>query len=144
MMIYNDFILSALTSKLSCHIWVRTSLSLLCDGSEATGSWCRLLTSIQCRCQEYVVSRTHCTRHLVVILNQLSTWTVFYCSIQLLLSVSHADLTLPMHVMMAPLVKTCSLPQMQKSYPRNRPWRPTGLRDVKDPTLFRQSAHRWR
>jgi hypothetical protein len=31
-----------------------------------------------------------------------------------------------------------------KSYPRNRPWRPTGLRDVKDPTLSRQSAHGWR
>jgi hypothetical protein len=26
----------------------------------------------------------------------------------------------------------------------NRPWRPIGLRDVKDPTLFRQLAHRWR
>jgi hypothetical protein len=25
----------------------------------------------------------------------------------------------------------------------NRPWRPIGLRDVKDPTLSRQSAHRW-
>jgi hypothetical protein len=31
-----------------------------------------------------------------------------------------------------------------KSYPRNRPWRPIGLGDVKDPTLSRQSAHRWR
>jgi hypothetical protein len=29
------------------------------------------------------------------------------------------------------------------SYPRNRPWRPIGLRDVEDPTLSRQSAHRW-
>jgi hypothetical protein len=29
------------------------------------------------------------------------------------------------------------------SYPRNRPWR-IGLLDVKDPTLSRQSAHRWR
>jgi hypothetical protein len=28
-----------------------------------------------------------------------------------------------------------------KSYPRNRPWRPIGLWDVKDPTLSRQSAH---
>jgi hypothetical protein len=28
------------------------------------------------------------------------------------------------------------------SYPRNRPWRPIGLWDVKDPTLSRQSAHR--
>jgi hypothetical protein len=27
---------------------------------------------------------------------------------------------------------------------RNRPWRPIGLQDVKDPTLSRQSAHRWR
>jgi hypothetical protein len=27
---------------------------------------------------------------------------------------------------------------------RNRPWRPIGLRDVKDPTLSRQSAYRWR
>jgi hypothetical protein len=25
-----------------------------------------------------------------------------------------------------------------------RPWRPVGLWDVKDPTLSRQSAHRWR
>jgi hypothetical protein len=25
----------------------------------------------------------------------------------------------------------------------NRPWRPIGLWDVKDPTLSRQSAHRW-
>jgi hypothetical protein len=30
-----------------------------------------------------------------------------------------------------------------KSYPRNWPWRPIGLWDVKDPTLSRQSAHRW-
>jgi hypothetical protein len=29
------------------------------------------------------------------------------------------------------------------SYPHDRPWRPIGLLDVKDPTL-RQSAHRWR
>jgi hypothetical protein len=28
-----------------------------------------------------------------------------------------------------------------KSYPCNRPWRPIGLWDVKDPTLSRQSAH---
>jgi hypothetical protein len=27
------------------------------------------------------------------------------------------------------------------SNPRNRPWRPIGLWDVKDPTLSRQSAH---
>jgi hypothetical protein len=27
------------------------------------------------------------------------------------------------------------------SYPSNRPWRPIGLRVVKDPTLSRQSAH---
>jgi hypothetical protein len=27
---------------------------------------------------------------------------------------------------------------------RNRPWRPIGLSDVKDPTLSRQSAHRRR
>jgi hypothetical protein len=29
-----------------------------------------------------------------------------------------------------------------KCYPRNRPWRPVGLSDVKDPTLSRESAHR--
>jgi hypothetical protein len=29
----------------------------------------------------------------------------------------------------------------QKSYPCNRPWRPIGLWDVKNPTLSRQSAH---
>jgi hypothetical protein len=34
--------------------------------------------------------------------------------------------------------------QRKSSYPRNRPWRPIGLWDVKDPTLSRQSAHRWR
>jgi hypothetical protein len=28
--------------------------------------------------------------------------------------------------------------------PRNRPWSLIGLRDVKDPTVSRQSAHRWR
>jgi hypothetical protein len=28
--------------------------------------------------------------------------------------------------------------------PRNSPWRHIGLWDVKDPTLSRQSAHRWR
>jgi hypothetical protein len=32
----------------------------------------------------------------------------------------------------------------KRSYPRNIPWRPIGLWDVKDPTLSRQSAHRWR
>jgi hypothetical protein len=30
------------------------------------------------------------------------------------------------------------------SYSRNRSWRPIGLLDVKDPTLFRQSTHIWR
>jgi hypothetical protein len=30
------------------------------------------------------------------------------------------------------------------SCPRNRPWRSIGLWDVKDPTLSRQWAHRWR
>jgi hypothetical protein len=29
------------------------------------------------------------------------------------------------------------------SYPCNMRCRPVGLRDVKDPTLSRQSAHRW-
>jgi hypothetical protein len=29
------------------------------------------------------------------------------------------------------------------SYSRNKPWRPIGLWDVKDPTLSRQSAYRW-
>jgi translation initiation factor 2 alpha subunit (eIF-2alpha) len=29
----------------------------------------------------------------------------------------------------------------KKSYPHNRPWRPIGLWDVKDPTLSKQSAH---
>jgi hypothetical protein len=32
---------------------------------------------------------------------------------------------------------------LKRSYPHNRPWRPIGLWDVKDPTLSRQSAHRW-
>jgi hypothetical protein len=27
--------------------------------------------------------------------------------------------------------------------PVNKPWRPVGVWDVKDPTLSRQSAHRW-
>jgi hypothetical protein len=30
------------------------------------------------------------------------------------------------------------------TYPRNRPLRPTGFVDVEDPTLYTQSAHRWR
>jgi hypothetical protein len=30
------------------------------------------------------------------------------------------------------------------SYPRNRPWKTIGSSDAKDPTLSRQSAHRWR
>jgi hypothetical protein len=30
------------------------------------------------------------------------------------------------------------------SYPRNRPWRPIRLWNVKDPILSRQSIHRWR
>jgi hypothetical protein len=33
--------------------------------------------------------------------------------------------------------------KVNQSYPRNRPWRPIRLWDVKDPTLPRQSAHRW-
>jgi hypothetical protein len=28
--------------------------------------------------------------------------------------------------------------------PHNRTWRPVGLFDVEDPTMSRQSAHRWR
>jgi hypothetical protein len=31
--------------------------------------------------------------------------------------------------------------KIKNIYPRNRPWRPIGLRDVEDPTLSRQSAH---
>jgi hypothetical protein len=31
--------------------------------------------------------------------------------------------------------------KVKKSYPCNRPWRPVGLWDVKNPTLSRQSAH---
>jgi hypothetical protein len=31
-----------------------------------------------------------------------------------------------------------------QSYPCNRPWRPTWLWDVEDPTFSRQSAHIWR
>jgi hypothetical protein len=34
------------------------------------------------------------------------------------------------------------LKKKTKGYPCNRPWRPIGLRDVEDPTLSRQSAHR--
>jgi hypothetical protein len=30
-----------------------------------------------------------------------------------------------------------------KSYPCKRPLRPIVLRDIEDPTLFRQSAYRW-
>jgi hypothetical protein len=33
---------------------------------------------------------------------------------------------------------------IKETYPRNRLWRPIGLWDVKDFTLSRQSAHRWR
>jgi hypothetical protein len=36
----------------------------------------------------------------------------------------------------------CKL-KKRKGYDRSRPWRPIGLWDVKDPTMFRQSAHRW-
>jgi hypothetical protein len=32
----------------------------------------------------------------------------------------------------------------KQSYSCKRPWRPIGSWDVKDPTLSRQSAHRWR
>jgi hypothetical protein len=30
------------------------------------------------------------------------------------------------------------------SYPCNRPWRPIGLWDIKDPKFCKESAHRWR
>jgi hypothetical protein len=42
-----------------------------------------------------------------------------------------------------PLTRSPSINRI-RSYPRNRPWRPIGLWDVEDPTLCRQSAHRWR
>jgi hypothetical protein len=32
----------------------------------------------------------------------------------------------------------------KKRYPCYRPWRPIGLREVKAPTLLRQTANRWR
>jgi hypothetical protein len=32
----------------------------------------------------------------------------------------------------------------KKTITRNTPWRPIGSRDVEDPTLSSQSAHRWR
>jgi hypothetical protein len=38
----------------------------------------------------------------------------------------------------------CVLHFVNAKLSRNRPWRPIGLWDVKDPTLSRQSAHRWR
>jgi hypothetical protein len=41
-------------------------------------------------------------------------------------------------------LRTQSRIKVKKSYPRNREWRPTGSRDVKDRTLSRQSAHTWR
>jgi hypothetical protein len=34
--------------------------------------------------------------------------------------------------------------QLKVKLSRNRPWRPIGLWDIEDPTLSRQSAHRWR
>jgi hypothetical protein len=39
---------------------------------------------------------------------------------------------------------TQSLTEMSKSYSRNRPWRLIGLWYVKNPTLSRKSASRWR
>jgi hypothetical protein len=38
----------------------------------------------------------------------------------------------------------CTIDKSKVKLSRNRPWRPIGLWDVKDPTLSRQSAHRWR
>jgi hypothetical protein len=38
-------------------------------------------------------------------------------------------------------IKYKTIKSKKKSYLRNRPWRPIGLRGVKDPTLSRQSAH---
>jgi hypothetical protein len=43
----------------------------------------------------------------------------------------------------AEVVTFSKVKSKKRSYPRSRPWRPTGLRDVEDPTLSRQSAHRW-
>jgi hypothetical protein len=41
-------------------------------------------------------------------------------------------------------VSICSSLSVRVQTPRDRPWRPIGLWDVKDPTLSRQSAHRLR
>jgi hypothetical protein len=44
-------------------------------------------------------------------------------------------------------LESLDLPGKSKSkvkLSRNRPWKPIGLRGVKDPTLSRQSSHRWR
>jgi hypothetical protein len=38
--------------------------------------------------------------------------------------------------------KTHDKKKVEQSYPRNRPWKPIGLQDVKDSTLSRQSAHK--
>jgi hypothetical protein len=41
----------------------------------------------------------------------------------------------------AEVVTLSKVKSKKQSYPCNRPWRPVGLWDVKDPTLSRQSAH---
>jgi hypothetical protein len=41
-------------------------------------------------------------------------------------------------------VYNSSYAQSVKSYSSNKPLRPTSLWDIEDPTLSRQSAHRWR
>jgi hypothetical protein len=49
----------------------------------------------------------------------------------------------PVSVLSSTFLRLASLWKKKWSYPCNRPWRPIGLWDVKDPTLSRQSAHRW-
>jgi hypothetical protein len=44
---------------------------------------------------------------------------------------------------MAQIIKYLKKYKVKISKASNRPWRPTGLRDVEDPTFSRQSAHRW-
>jgi hypothetical protein len=48
------------------------------------------------------------------------------------------------HILVVMLLKCTKIYKKSKTVPCNRTWRPTGLWDVEDPTLYRHSAHRWR
>jgi hypothetical protein len=138
---------------------LQTLSSSLVSGGQLTQSCMRAKCCVSGR--SWVQIYTHKRKPAVLTKFRLKTsifWHITLCS-PLQVNQRFGE-TLPLHLqsrrISGRLVYSCTLKikatllsemsvgfQRAKSYPRNRPWRPIELWDVKDDTLYKQSAHRW-